>query len=476
MTDYLTEQLKNYFGYPSFRQGQREAVEAALNGEHTLVMLPTGTGKTLCYALTGKLLNQLTIIVSPLLSLMQDQVNGMKRMGINRVAAITSMQNKNEKRTILNHLDQYEFIYMSPEMLNNEHVLKALNKQNIGLFVVDEAHCISQWGMDFRPEYLQLGDVRKALGEPLTMSLTATATEDVREEISHYLFEANESVREIVYSVDRKNIAYHVERCTGNKKEKLLEYANYLKKPGIIYFSSKKQADEMAELLDQKTTNHVVSYHGDLDHLDRTKIQANFLAGDIDIICATSAFGMGVNKNDIRFVIHYHLPGSPEEYLQEVGRAGRDGNKSLAILLYEKGDESIQNYFIDSSLPSKATLDWIYQGNQATNGEENINGYRLAEHFYQAQIPIDEANQQVRERFNYRKNRLQIMIAYTGISTCYRSYLLNYFNENIKDKVNKCCSNDEKTLVSWYLDSENIIVKQNNSRNLHWRDILEKLF
>lgn len=473
MTDALLKALHTHFSYDHFRPGQREAIEASLAGENTLVMLPTGSGKTLCYTLTGKIKKQLTIIVSPLLSLMQDQVSGLKQQGIKDVVAISSMQSYQEKQYTINHLDNYAFIFLSPEMITNPEILKQLRQQNIGLFVVDEAHCISQWGMDFRPEYLQLGEVRKNLHNPLTMALTATATEDVRQDIDRYLFQAQEEHREIIYSVDRENIAFHVDHCQDDKMEKVINYVNYLEKPGIIYFSSKKQADEVAEKLNKETSNRVVSYHGGLNKLDRAKIQARFLAEEIDIVCATSAFGMGIDKENIRFVLHYHLPASPEAYLQEVGRAGRDGKDSLAILLYEKGDEEIQRYFIRSALPAKQTLEWVYNGN---NCEADLDGIQLANYFYQADVPLEEALIQVKARYAYKKKQLQIMLDYISCGSCYRKFLLAYFGEIIQDTPTKCCSNDNETLVSWYLDEKHIIHRTLASENLNWREILARLF
>src|SRR5699024_5127453 len=240
---YREEQLKKLlqvkFGYPEFREGQQEAIEAALNGDHTLVMLPTGTGKSICYQLSGYCLEGKVLVISPLLSLMQDQVEQMKQKGEKRVVALNSLLSNEEKKYLLDHLSIYKFIYLSPEMLQQEKVMRALKKQNIALFVVDEAHCISQWGMDFRLDYLHLGWARKQLGSPLTMALTATATKRVRKEILSSLDLEKEPFQEIVYSVDRPNIVLDVIHCDQNKDEQVLEKVAFLEPPGIIYFSSK---------------------------------------------------------------------------------------------------------------------------------------------------------------------------------------------------------------------------------------------
>ncbi|MEG0553148.1 MAG: RecQ family ATP-dependent DNA helicase, partial [Carnobacterium sp.] len=325
--------LLNQFGYTHFREGQEEAILAALSGNDTLVMLPTGTGKSVCYQLTGYCLDGTVIIVSPLLSLMQDQVDQMKLMGEKRVAALNSLMSSDERKWVLSHLNEYKFIFLSPEMLQQEYVLTKLKQLKICMMVIDEAHCISQWGMDFRLEYLGLGTVRNELNNPLTMALTATATEMVREEILSSLLLNQEETTQILYSVDRPNIALTVITCHQDKDEQLLKQIKNLSNPGIVYFSSRKQADMIALWLKEETNYAVESYHSDIINEDKIKIQQQFIQNDIDIICATSAFGMGINKENIRFVIHYHMPANVESYLQEVGRCGRDGKQSIAVLL-----------------------------------------------------------------------------------------------------------------------------------------------
>lgn len=473
--DLIKQNLENYFGYTSFREGQEEAVLAALEGKDTLIMLPTGTGKSICYQLTGYCLDGLVIIVSPLLSLMQDQVEQLKLNGEKRVAAINSLMNVREKDWVLKHLSDYKFIFLSPEMLRQEYVITSLKKVPICLFAIDEAHCISQWGLDFRPDYLDLGLIRQQLNFPLTMALTATATQRVREEILTSLQINNEKTKQIIYSVDRSNIAFYAQICDHNKNEELLKQVQRLKKPGIIYFSSKKTADETAELIRQETTITAESYHSDIEAEDKIKIQQQFIYDEIDIICATSAFGMGINKSNIRFVIHYHLPGSPEAYLQEVGRCGRDGKPSLALLLYEKGDSIIQFRLQESSLPTIDMLEYSYRKGKVLEGSCSPVQKVLIENYLNANIPIEAAKSQVKSREVSKQQQLYYMIDYAETASCKRAFLLHYFNERLEHKPSQCCSSCHLELADFY-EKNDLKQKKELETEKNWEEILKELF
>lgn len=473
----LEKKLKQYFNYDHFRPGQREAVETAVQGVNSLVMLPTGTGKSLCYQLSGYINQNLTLIVSPLISLMMDQVFQLKQQGEKQVAALTSFQDRREKNYILSHLHDYKFIYLSPEMLFQAHVLDKLSGEKIGLFVVDEAHCISQWGMDFRPEYLMLGDVREKLNYPTTMALTATANQAVRKDIQASLFpEAADGVKEIFSTVDRPNIKYSVRQVApGRKEEALLQLTEALQGPGIIYFSSKKKADEVAEYLQKKTEFHAQSYHADLDAEDRYKIQMQFDKNRIDIVCATSAFGMGINKSDIRYIIHYHLPASPEMYLQETGRAGRDGRDSLAVLLYEKGDESIHHYFHEEEYIDEAAVYRLYQ-KQNQPLKEAPPSHWMVYFLKQSGHSMGEICAKVEERQLNKRRQLEMMMSYIAAEECRRAFLLAYFDEKIDQKDPLCCDNCEENLIEKLVSLRKTVKQKRVEESESWEKILSVLF
>lgn len=440
MTTAIEQVLNEKFGFSSFRRGQREAVEAILSDQDTLVMLPTGTGKSLCYQLPAYLREGTTIVVSPLLSLMQDQVENLRLRGEKKVVAINSLTPYSERQRIFKNLGSYRFIYTSPEMLQNNDVLQQFKKIKINQFVVDEAHCISHWGTDFRPDYLVLAEVRKQLNNPPTMALTATATERVRKEIIEFLGLNVNQTKQIIESVDRPEIKYIVEHCTGDKFEKILYYVQQIKAPGIIYFTSKKLADETAERLRVDHQIRAESYHSDIEADDKIKIQQQFLQNDFQVVCATSAFGMGFDKKDIRFVMHYHMPASPEMYLQEIGRASRDGYDSLAILLYQKGDEYIQENFIQDSLPTREHLIWAMQNkNKGLYEKDPI--IKLAFYFVESSQDMNNALETIKNRKEIKMRQLHYMLQYIYSQSCKRQLLLEYFEEEIDEKPNVCCSN-----------------------------------
>ncbi|HYK73751.1 MAG TPA: RecQ family ATP-dependent DNA helicase, partial [Pseudoneobacillus sp.] len=357
----LEEILYLSYGFQSFRPGQREVIASLIEKKDTIGVLPTGTGKSLCYQFVGDIHDGHILIVSPLLSLMQDQVEQMKAKGYKHVIAINSFLTSKQKRVVFQSLHKYKYIFISPEMLQVDYILHQLKNIPLSLFVVDEAHCISQWGYDFRTDYQKLGDIRKSLGSPLTLALTATATAEVIRDITSILDIKNATILET--SVDRPNISLKIDSTYDDlktKQQSLIDLLQTLQGPGIIYFSSKKLAEQTAELLKTNGIPKVMAYHGGMTQEDRILIQQQFINGQINYICATSAFGMGINKEDIRFVIHFHMPLQMESYLQEIGRAGRDGNQSLAILFYAPGDENLALQLVEGELPSVYQIDWLF--------------------------------------------------------------------------------------------------------------------
>ncbi|HEY4552718.1 MAG TPA: ATP-dependent DNA helicase RecQ [Bacillaceae bacterium] len=441
--------LKTYFGFSAFRPGQKEVVEMVLQGRDTLAMLPTGTGKSLCYQLPGYLKAGTVLVVSPLLSLMQDQVEQLRAMGEKRAVALNSFLSPPERERVLKNLGAYRFIYISPEMLGSDYVLSRLKRASISLFVIDEAHCISQWGHDFRPDYLNLGHVRGELGHPPALALTATAAAEVRLDIIRFLGLSNPA--EVIHSVDRPNIYMRVEHLGSHREkiDRMIYLAARLKGPGIIYFSSKRLAEEMAEELAAAKIGEIAPYHGGMDQEQRILIQQQFLYGQLDIVCATSAFGMGINKEDVRFIIHFHMPSQIESYMQEIGRAGRDGNPSAAVLLYAPGDEYLPLQLFDYELPDERQIAAYCQMGAETLDQGEMEALGLSKtqwrflDFYRSRLPeanwVNEVNGLRNKRVGHKKKKLHEFSDWMNGKGCRRETLLSLFDEIQIEKPVHCC-------------------------------------
>ena len=448
----ILDVLQNYFGFDDFRPGQEETINALLEGKDTLSILPTGAGKSLLYQLPAYLLSGTILIVSPLISLMQDQVDRLHRQGEKRVIMLSGQLVGKERASVLRNLKSFKFIFTSPEMLDNQQVLTALKKNKIALMVIDEAHCISQWGPDFRPEYLLLKEVRQQLGSPTTLLLTATATPRIRQDILKKMGMA--TAYQVIKSVDRPNIFLAVKSIATQKEKdgELLKLVQKFTGPGIIYFASRKLASQMAEWLENQTDLNVAAYHAGVAPIERFRIQNQFMNNELQVICATSAFGMGIDKNDIRYVIHYHLPSNLENYLQEIGRAGRDGKQSLAVLLYANGDEMIQRQLTSVDVPPVTVLEQI-------KNEHSFTPQQIITMFERRKIQTEKEWQE--------------MVAYIKENGCKREYLLTYFGEQFDGSNEFCCDYELSDWATKLILPVSQPLSENNK--VGWEDRLKAL-
>lgn len=383
--------LKQYFGYDTFREGQELLIDTILMGQDTVGVMPTGAGKSLCYQIPALLMDGLTLVVSPLISLMKDQVGALTQSGV-PAAFINSSQTVSEYREVLASIerDDLKLLYIAPERLLAEEFLSFINAQHIAMVTVDEAHCVSQWGQDFRPSYLQIDLFVKSLkSRPVLSAFTATATEQVRQDIAVMLSLNNPEI--LVTGFDRKNLYFEVQKPAKKINALLSLLAEHRDKSGIIYCSTRKAVEEICDTICE-AGYPAVCYHAGLPDAVRRRNQDLFIFDERPIVVATNAFGMGIDKSNVSFVIHYNMPGDMESYYQEAGRAGRDGEPADCILLYSGQDVRTQQFFIERS---EGTGD-----------------------------PETDALLKQRDR-----ERLKTMTFYCHTNDCLRGYMLKYFGE-----------------------------------------------
>jgi ATP-dependent DNA helicase RecQ len=349
------------FGLSEFRPGQRQVIDAVLDGRDLLCVMPTGGGKSLCYQLPAVAQDGLTLVISPLIALMKDQVDQLDALGIPATFINSTLEPAEQYARLDAMADgQYKLVYIAPERFRSGRFRDAVGRVGVRLLAVDEAHCISQWGHDFRPDFLKIGRFREQLGNPQTIALTATATERVREDIVERLNLAEPKV--FITGFDRPNLFYSVFSASSEnlKRRMLLEFLEQTPGCGIIYAATRRHCEELVELVGRSSKRRVGYYHAGLTKEERHKAQDDFMQGRMEVVVATNAFGMGIDKSDVRFVVHFHMPGSIEAYYQEAGRAGRDRLPSRCLMLESYGDRRIQETFIENSYPHADVVAQVY--------------------------------------------------------------------------------------------------------------------
>ena len=406
--------LQKYYGYTSFRKGQENIIKSIINKEDVLAIMPTGGGKSICYQVPALCLDGMTIVISPLISLMKDQVDALKTMGVKALLINSSLSNS-EYSKVLEDIenDECKIIYIAPERLDNLEFVNIIRGKNISQVAIDEAHCVSQWGHDFRVSYKKIPHfINKLEKRPIVTAFTATASNEVREDIIRILNLHSPAV--YITGFDRENLSINIVKSSSKNKYILDYIQNHKNESGIIYASTRKEVENIYEGL-LKRNYSVAKYHAGLSNDARHEYQEKFINDDIKIMVATNAFGMGIDKPNIRWVLHYNMPQSIENYYQEIGRAGRDGEDSECVLLFSPGDIHTQKYLVEV-------------------GIENPE----------------------RKRVQYKK--LQQMVDLVYSNTCYRKSILNYFGEHFLEECNNCsnCLNDGE-VVDKTLDAQKVI-------------------
>lgn len=469
---------KKLLGFKSLRAGQREAIQSLLEGHDTLLVQPTGSGKSAVYQIAGALLEGSTVIVSPLIALQKDQADSIQASKLDATAVVNSTMSPGEQTDTLDRIEngEIEYIFLAPEQLRKPETIERLRNANVSLFAIDEAHCISQWGHDFRPDYLALAHVIEALNYPPVLAMTATASKDVRKEIVERLKLDDPKV--FVHGFDRPNISLRVDHFStkDQKNEALLRRVEFADKPGIVYVSTHHNAEMIAADLKQVGVD-AAFYHGGMKAKDREEIQNKFMNGDLPVIVATNAFGMGVDKPDIRFVYHADVSDSLDAYYQEIGRAGRDGEPAEAVLFYRPQDISAQNFKTGPAHVDEESMETVYNAlnerglmtRETLSEVTKLSVRKLVGLLHKLEEcgaiafldsgeievtsdrPLSEvievATQQQQFLKELRKRRLQQMQQFAECRRCRRECLLRYFGDEYAGPCGNCDRCEEQGLM-----------------------------
>ena len=477
--EQFLEALESHFSLRSFRPGQLEVIQSVASGKDTLVVMPTGGGKSLCYQLPAMVREGVTLVISPLIALMKDQVDALIARGLPATFINSSLSAGEQSRRISDMAaERYKLVYVAPERFRHRRFVEELSRMKVSFVAVDEAHCVSQWGHDFRPDYLRVGEALEWIGSPPVSAFTATATPDVQADIRKFLRLREPNI--YVRGFARANLSFSVV-ATAKRADKFARLSRLIgtEAKGIIYCATRKRVEEVAEHLNEWSIPHV-AYHGGLDDGERNRLQDQFMSGEVEVAVATNAFGMGIDRSDLRFIVHFEMPGSVEAYYQEAGRAGRDGLPSTCVLFYNYADRRTQDFFIDGANPSAEFVREVYhqllelkdesdevkmslqQLSEAAGSKnsmrmgsamkllgdiglverfdlpgQRIRGTRvLKKNVLPFQVELDEVALAEKERRD--RSKLDAVVAYATGYGCRQQWMQRYFGEMDSERCGRC--------------------------------------